>query len=111
MLKFLEILLRYVYHARNEDRETVREYIDLGLRHFSDEKIMEVAMTVAEQIKQEGVSFLIQKQISKRFGNVPPMLKQKLLQSNVDVLDKFGESIFDFKDLEDVEKWWEAHGR
>ena len=123
LLKFLEILLRYVYHARNDDRETVREYIDQGLQHFNDEKIMEAAMTVAEQIKQEGrqeglqagrqegITFLIQKLINKRFGNVPPRLKQKLLQSDLDILDKFGESIFDFKDLKDAEKWWEVHGR
>ena len=54
MLKFLEILLRYIYYARNDDRETVKEYIDRGLKHFDDERMMEVAMTVAEQIKQEG---------------------------------------------------------
>ena len=27
-----------------------------------------------------------------------------------DTMDRFGESLFDFKDLRDVEKWWETQG-
>jgi len=25
----------------------------------------------------------------------------------MDMLDRFGEAIFDFRDLKDAEKWWE----
>ena len=122
MLKFLEILLRYIYHARNDDREAVKNYIDQGMKHFDDERMMEVAMTVADQIKQEGrqegveeatmkTSGILVKQINKRFGSVSLLLKQKLMNSDLDTLDKFGESIFDFKDLKDVERWWASHGQ
>jgi hypothetical protein len=36
---------------------------------------------------------------------------QNQKNSNIEVLDKFGEDILDFKDLKEAEKWWEAHGK
>ncbi len=72
---------------------------------------MTQAMTTAEQLKQrgreEGISSFVVKLLKKRFGDVPPTLEQKLGQSNVELLDKFGDFILDFKDLRDAEKWWE----
>jgi heme oxygenase len=59
---------------------------------------------------QKGIGFgreLILKQLKKRFGYLSPTIERKLNESGVDVLDRFGESIFDFKNLEDAEKWWE----
>ena len=75
-------------------------------------------MTLAEQIEQrgrlkgleEGRSALIAKLIRKRFGDLSPEIEHRLHQSNLDLLDKFGEAIFDFKDLNDAEKWWDEHG-
>jgi predicted transposase/invertase (TIGR01784 family) len=113
-LEFFEWLLRYTYHARNEDEKTVRGYIDSEVEKLNDEKVRRLAMSVAEQIRQraltEGRAVLIQKQLNKRFCLLSPMLEQKLRNSGLDILDKFGESIFDFKDLKDAEKWWDLHG-
>ncbi len=84
-------------------------------------------MTIAEKLRQEGEikgrqegrlegrlegigigrSELILKQLKKRFAYLSPALERKLNESGVDVLDRFGESIFDFESLEDAEKWWE----
>ena len=50
---------------------------------------------------------IILKQLKKRFGYLSPAIERKLNESGVDVLDRFGESIFDFESLEDAEKWWE----
>ena len=93
-----------------------------GIKHFDDEKVTEVAMTAADQMRQEGAreatmkatmktGGILVKQISKRFGNVSLYLKQNLMNSDLDTLDRFGESIFDFKDLKDAERWWELHGQ
>jgi len=43
-------MLRYTYHAREDDRE----YIDRGLDALGNENARRVAMTIAERIKQEG---------------------------------------------------------
>ncbi len=78
-------------------------------------------MTVADQLRQEGMekgmkettlktSRILVKQINRRFGKVSPMLKQKLMNADIDLLDKFGESIFDFENLEDAETWWVIYG-
>lgn len=78
-------------------------------------------MTVAEQLKQQGIekgfekglgigrSELILKQLKKRFGRLSPLIEKRLVESGVDTLDRFGEAIFDFKNLKDVEKWWEHY--
>ncbi len=74
-------------------------------------------MTIAEQIRQrgreegrqDGISFILIKQLKMRFGDVPPTLEQNLGESEPEVLGEFGDSIFDFKDLSDAEKWWEVH--
>ncbi len=73
------------------------------------------AMTVADQFRQEGrqvgISLILLKQVKKRFGNISPFLEQKLKKSEADMLDRFGESIFDFESLSDVEKWWELYDK
>jgi hypothetical protein len=115
-LEFLEWMLRYAYHAREDDLD---QNIDRGLNALGDENARRVAMTIAERLRQEGEikgrqegfqngqSQIILKQLKKRFGYLSPTIERKLNESGVDVLDRFGESIFDFKNLEDAEKWWE----
>jgi hypothetical protein len=49
--------------------------------------------------------------LNKRFVKISPTLEKKLQNSKLDILDKFGESLFDFKDLNEAENWWEAHGK
>jgi len=116
--EFLEITLRYVYHARNDDRETVKAYIDRGISCFDSERAKEVAMTVAEQIRQEGRMqgrvegkmegkySLLSVMLAERFGKVSRQIEQKLGVSDAGTLDRFGRAIFRFRDLRDAEKWW-----
>ncbi len=108
-LEFLELVLRYVYHARNEDRETARGYIEQGIACFDSEKAKEVAMTVAEQIRQEGKTSLLSVMLAERFGKISRQIEQKLSGSDAGTLDRFGRAIFRFKDLKDAEKWWEEN--
>ncbi len=80
-------------------------------------------MTIVERLRQEGrqegfqkgIGFgqaqLLLKLLKKRFGYLSPVLEKTLNESGVDVLDRFGESIFDFESLEDAEKWWEDFGK
>jgi hypothetical protein len=76
-------------------------------------------MTIAERLRQEGRQEGIERgigigrtefiweQLKKRFGNLSPALERKLNEAGVEVLDRFGESIFDFESLGDPEKCWE----
>ncbi len=77
-------------------------------------------MTAAEQLIEkgwkkgreegweEGKTALILSLIQKRFGQTSSVIEQKLRKSNPEILDQFGLSILDFKDLEDAEKWWDT---
>ena len=115
-LEFLEWILRYAYHAREDDLD---KNIDRRLNALDNENARRTAMTIAERLRQEGrlegfqsgESQLIVKQLKKRFGYLSPAIEKKLNESGVGVLDRFGESIFDFESLEDAEKWWEDLGK
>ncbi len=52
---------------------------------------------------------MIQRLLNKRFGRISPVLEQRLRDSKQESLDRFGESLFDFQDLKDAERWWETH--
>ena len=74
-------------------------------------------MTVAEQIRQkgkeegkkEGKKELLLAILKRRFGPMPPELERKVLDADIDSIEKVGEAFLDFKDLRDLEPWWAAH--
>ncbi|MDM8517995.1 Rpn family recombination-promoting nuclease/putative transposase [Desulfobacterales bacterium HSG16] len=112
---FMEWVLRYTINARDENFEELKQVIDREMERLGDERIRRSAMTMAQKIRQEGVEegsinkalSMLLKQTETRFGHVSSILEKKLKQSNMDILDKFSVSIFDFKDIEDAEKWWD----
>lgn len=118
-LEFLEWAIRYVFHARDDTQEVMTHYIDKGVTDLSDDA-RRIAMSIAERFRQEGMGIGIEKGVGmgqtrviitllkKRFGSLTPMIERKLNESRGDVLDRFSESILDFKDLRDAEKWWDA---
>ena len=114
-LEFLEWMLRYAYHARDDERET----IDRGLAAFDDENARRMAMTIAERLRQEGMEKgmeigqikSIRKLLAKRFGSLPPSLEKRLENSDADALDRFLDDLLDFDDLNAAERWWDERGR
>lgn len=125
-LEFLELVLRYVYHARNDDEDTVRKYIVQGIEYFDNEKAKEAAMTLAERIERRGekrgkkigekrgekigISSVYNRLLRKRFGGMTPVLEKRLTDADLDMLNRFGDSIPDFRNLKEAEKWWDEQG-
>ena len=116
-LEFLELVLRYTYHARNDEESVVKDYIERGVGLINEEIARRLAMTVAEQIrekgkeegKKEGKQELLLAILKRRFGPMPPELERKVLDADIDSIEKVGEAFLDFKDLRDLETWWAAH--
>jgi heme oxygenase len=81
------------------------------MQSFEEGKIMKYVTSVERIGLKKGKMTLIQKQLSKRFGRLSPELEKRLQNSNSEMLDRFGLSILDFKDLKDAENWWETHGK
>jgi len=52
--------------------------------------------------KLEGKTELVIKQLSKKFGLLPPDIRQKIGKAEQYQLDLIAESIFDFKSIDDV---------
>ncbi len=117
-LEFLEWVLRYTYHARNDSREDIEKVIDEETERIADERIRRHAMTIAEQYKEvgreegreegriEGAAATLINLLHVRFGDISKALENKLGESDGDRLKEFGRSMFDFKDLNDAENWW-----
>ncbi|QTA81020.1 DUF4351 [Desulfonema limicola] len=74
-------------------------------------------MTVAEQIEKrgeirgeiKGTSSLLFSMLQERFGGITPVLETKLKNADINMLNKFGKSLFNFNKINDAEKWWETH--
>ena len=79
---------------------------------YEEERKMKF-MNIAERTgmkkgMEKGSVMLLVSQLKNRFGNIPDHLENKLKLLGLEALHKFGESLFDFKDLSDVEKWWDT---
>jgi hypothetical protein len=114
--EFLEWVLRYSYYARQENESRLREIIDRETDRLGDQRIRRTAMSVAEEIRKKGWkegreeerAYLVLKLIRKRFGDIPSSLEKRVKGADLGTLELFTDSIFDFKDLNDVQSWWES---
>jgi len=130
LITLLEWALQYAYHARNENDEQLNKIIEKQIERLDESKVKEVFMTAAEQIErkgfqkglsegiqkgieegklkglEEGKQMLLLKLLQKRFDNIPKNLKNKIESAKINMLEACGESIFEFKSIKDVEKWW-----
>lgn len=135
LARILEWAAVYFLNARNEDADRIIDVFERESGRIGDERVRSIIMTAAEQLKRKGMEEgrlaglregklaglregklaglreVLCKLLERRFGPLSPTLAQRLNQSDVDALNRFGESIFDFGSLEDAEKWWDVHGK
>ncbi|MBV7273761.1 DUF4351 domain-containing protein [Clostridiaceae bacterium UIB06] len=71
-------------------------------RIFIDEKDKEEIREVAR--KEELINTAI-KLLTKKFGTLPEAMKKGIKNADLDSLEIIRDSIFDFNDLKDVEKY------
>jgi hypothetical protein len=75
-------------------------------------RIREAAMTIAEQLRQDGLQeglqeglqrqrALLQRQITLKFGQLHPSLRQRLEQADFDALDRLAERVVTANSLEE----------
>lgn len=106
-LEFLEWMLRYSYHARDDDRE----YIDRALEALDNQNARRMAMTIAERLRQEGKAIgcytLLLSLLEERFMEIPDQFKAKLKGADIDTLNRFGRHLFRWNTLAEAEQWWE----
>jgi predicted transposase YdaD len=72
-------------------------------------RIREAAMTIAEQLRQEGLQEGLQRQrallrrlIVLKFGELHPSLHQRLAQADFDALDRLAERVVTASSLEEL---------
>jgi len=85
------------------------------LIHFIREEIMEESVTY-QAILQKGLEqgsqreglLLVKRQLRRRFGELSPMLEQRLQTLSVSQLEDLAEALLDFDDLNDLSRWLES---
>jgi flagellar biosynthesis/type III secretory pathway protein FliH len=60
---------------------------------------------------QQGRASLVLRQLTRRFGMLPPAVHDRILLLNAVLLEELGEAFLDFTDASDVTAWLEAHAQ
>ncbi|NME95316.1 DUF4351 domain-containing protein [Clostridium cochlearium] len=119
-IEYFETLIKYVFSARADlTTRDINEIIDKIENTYPEGS--EVAMTLAEKLRQEGIEKGIEKGreegetkaliktaiklLTRKFGILPEELKMKISKLDTTTLEVIIEGILDYKSLEDVKKY------
>jgi predicted transposase YdaD len=58
--------------------------------------------------RQDGEMILLIRQLSKRFGKLKDIYIENINSLNIEQLEKLGEALLDFVDINDLETWLES---
>ncbi|MBO1068404.1 MAG: Rpn family recombination-promoting nuclease/putative transposase [Dolichospermum sp. DEX189] len=71
----------------------------------SDIKQTRVYQEAKQEGRQDGEMILLIRQLSKRFGKLKDIYIENINSLNIEQLEKLGEALLDFTDINDLEKW------
>jgi hypothetical protein len=108
--EFLEWAIAYTFRARDEKLEDIQRIMEASNNETTRGFVMTIAERLHEEGARKGAFLIIQKLLKKRFGGIPQKLERQLESATPETLDEFGESLFDFNNLEEAEAWWAKRG-
>lgn len=62
------------------------------------------------EVKQEGMRSLLMRQLSRRFGDIPPTIETQIEQLNLEQTESLAEALLDFNSLDDLRTWLNISG-
>lgn len=69
----------------------------------------EILQEGRQEGRQEGMknalTIIILKQLTRKFGTLPPKLHSRIIRSHVPRLENLAEAVLDFEGLADLEAW------
>jgi predicted transposase YdaD len=71
----------------------------------SDIKQTRVYQEAKQEGRQDGEMILLIRQLSKRFGKLKDIYIENINSLNIEQLEKLGEALLDFTDINDLETW------
>jgi predicted transposase YdaD len=71
----------------------------------SDIKQTRVYQEAKQEGRQDGEMILLIRQLSKRFGKLKDIYIENINNLNIEQLEKLGEALLDFTDINDLETW------
>ena len=118
IVNLVETILVYKLPTRSrEEIQEMLELMDVDLRQtrFYQDVFAEgrqVGEHVGEQKgrHKEGTA-LILRQLQRRCGELPPAIREQVMQLSLPQLEALGEALLEFRGLVDLEHWLTAHGQ
>ena len=121
MLRYMQIVLRYVMTSATQLSRDQFEPCQTIQEEFIDKQAQEGAMTIAQQLflegeihgkqvgllegKQAGLIEIATRLFQRRFGNLPLDIALQLRQLSIDRLTEFGEALLDFASVDQARQW------
>ena len=99
---FIELLVELITRIFPEqNKEEVRRMLEL----------VPVTQTrFYREVKQEGMRSLLMRQLSRRFGDIPPSIQTQIEQLNLEQTESLAEALLDFNSLDDLRSWLKISG-
>jgi predicted transposase YdaD len=63
---------------------------------------------VYREIREEGEKALVLRQLTRRVGELPQQVRQRVESLSLEQLENLGEALLDFTSMADLETWLEA---
>jgi hypothetical protein len=105
--RYLEIFFRYVLHVFDIPKERLRELVAETLQR----DVTEWIMTTYEQLKQEGASRVLSRQLSRRFPGDAAHLLPLLSRLSPEQQEELAEKILEVRTLEEIREWLDQAGK
>lgn len=107
--KYLDFIDAYAELSEDEVARYSAEYIDItgdntmgGLATLLEEKRQESWQKGRQEGRQEGEAALLLRLLERRFGPLPPAMRQRITAANDETLLMYGERLLDAKNLDEI---------
>jgi predicted transposase YdaD len=87
-----------VYKFEGKSQREVEEMLGITLKETR----------VYREIREEGEKSLVLRQLSRRVGELPQEVRQRVESLSLEQLENLGEALLDFTSMADLETWLEA---
>jgi Domain of unknown function (DUF4351) len=89
--------------------ESLSQQFDLELEAFEETKKMKYVTTIERRAEARGMELgersLVQRQLTRRFGELESLLLTTLDNLTIDQLESLGEALLDFTSIDDLTHW------
>lgn len=97
-----------VYKFEDKSQREVEEMLGITLKETRVYR--EIKEEGREEGREEGEKLLVLRQLTRRVGELPQDVRQRVESLSLEQLENLGEALLDFQGMADLEAWFERSG-